>query len=398
MEILRIEESRYERLEQISWWQQATLRNAQVLVAGAGALGNEILKHLTLLGVGRVVVVDFDRIELSNLSRAIFFRAADAGAAKAEVIAARMSESNPDIRVLPLVGDLRWDLGLGLLRRMDIVLAGLDSIGSRRALNRMCWMAGIPWIDGAISELDGIVRVFVPGQGACFECGLGESDYRQLNIRHACQPVPREQEVGVSIPTSPTSASVVAAWQTQEALKYLHGRPMLASQGVSFFGNSYEFWKPRYAPRDGCPAHETLGDIEMLADASSEMTVADLLAAVRGRWGARVNVELDREVMLAMRCMSCGNSEARVTPLFRVRYDETLCPRCGAEGDLVLTHRLDDRLVLADVPLSALGIPPLHILAARPPGGETRYFELTGDAAREPLAGFLRQEDDHGRS
>src|SRR4051794_3926885 len=87
-EILRIEESRYERLEQISWWQQATLRRAKILVAGAGALGNEILKHLALLGIGRVVVVDFDRIELSNLSRAIFFRAADAGSAKADVIAA----------------------------------------------------------------------------------------------------------------------------------------------------------------------------------------------------------------------------------------------------------------------------------------------------------------------
>jgi molybdopterin/thiamine biosynthesis adenylyltransferase len=398
-EILRIEESRYERLEQISWWQQATLHGAKVLVAGAGALGNEILKHLALLGIGRVVVVDFDRIELSNLSRAIFFRASDAGSAKADVIAARMTEVNPDIRVLPVVGDLGIDVGLGLLRRMDVVVAGLDSVGSRRELNRMCWLAGVPWIDGAVGELDGTLRVFVPPEGACFECGLTDSDYRQLNTRHSCQPVPRERESGSSVPTSPTSASVIAAWQVQEALKYLHGRPMLASQGVSCFGNSYEFWKPRYARRAGCPGHESLGEVEELRDASSAMTVSELLSLVADRWGQDAHVQLDREVVLGVRCMSCGNYQPRVGPFIRLRYEEILCSRCGAEGDPVLTHRLDKRPAIAslgNLPLTALGIPPLHVLTVRLPDRGTRSIELTGDAVKGPLAGFLRQEDDDG--
>jgi adenylyltransferase/sulfurtransferase len=397
MEVLRIEESRYERLEQISWWQQETLRRAQVLVAGAGALGNEILKHLTLLGVGRVVVVDFDRIEISNLSRAIFFRASDAGTPKAEVIATRMMEVNPDIQVLPVIGDLSSDVGLGLLRRMDVAIAGLDSVGSRRALNRMCWQAGIPWIDGAVAELDGVLRVFVPPEGACFECGLSESDYRQLNTRHSCQPIPRQRESGPSVPTSPTSASVIAAWQVQETLKFLHGRPMLASQGVSCFGNSYEFWKPRYVRRPSCPAHETLDGVEELADASCEMTVADLLSLLRSRWGDGVGIELDREVVLGIRCTSCGHFEPHVCALARLRYEENLCSRCGAEGDPDLTHRIDGRPALASLPMTALGVPPLHILKARLPEGGTRSFELTGDAARAPLAGFLRQEDTDGK-
>lgn len=400
METFRIEETRYERLEQISWWQQARLRRARVLVAGAGALGNEILKHLTLLGIGGVIIVDFDRIELSNLSRAIFFRAEDAGRAKAEVIAGRMSDINPDVRVLPLVGDLRWDVGLGLLRRMDVALAGLDSIGARRELNQMCWRAGIPWFDGAVGELDGIVRVFVPPEGACFECGLSEDDYRQLNTHHPCQPIPRERETASSIPTSPTSASVVAAWQVQEVLKYLHGRPTLIGQGVSCFGNTYEFWKPQYARRPGCPAHETFTAIEELHEASSRMTVGELLSLLVARWGEGVHVDLDHEVMLGIRCMRCGDFQARVAPLFRVRYEESLCARCGEQGDIdpVLTHRLDSRrpsTALNDLPLEAIGIPPLQVLTARLPGGVTWNFELTGDAAREPFASFLRQEDDH---
>lgn len=400
MEILRIEESRYERLEQISWWDQEKLRRAQVLVAGAGALGNEILKHLALLGVGRIVVVDFDHIEISNLSRAIFFRAADQGAAKAQVIARRLSEVNPDVRVLPVVGDLRWDVGLGLLRRMDLVLAGLDSVGSRRALNRMCWQVGVPWIDGAVDELNGILRVYVPPEGACFECGLSEEDYRQSEVRYSCQIVPRERAAAPSVPTSPTSASMVAAWQVQEALKHLHGRPMAASQGVSCYGETYDFWKPRYTRRAGCPAHEALGDVTELPQASCRMTVAELLALLAAE-GDEVQVELDREVMLGLRCPRCGSFHPRVRPLFQVRYEESLCPGCGAEADPVLTHRLDRRSAgteWADLPLEALGIPPLHILTARSPGGEAWSFELTGDARSEPLAGFLRHGDDDGNA
>jgi molybdopterin/thiamine biosynthesis adenylyltransferase len=398
-ELLRIEESRYERLEQIAWWDQARLRRARVLVAGAGALGNEILKHLALVGVGRIVVVDFDRIELSNLSRSIFFRAADAGAAKAEVIAERLREVNPDVLVLPMVGDLLHDLGLGLLRRMDVVIAGLDSLGSRRGLNRMCWQVGVPWIDGAVDELNGILRVYVPPDGACFECGLSEDDYRHLGARHSCQLVPQELAAAASVPTSPTSASVVAAWQVQEALKHLHGRPLAASRGVSCYGANYEFWKPLYSRRPGCPAHEAFARIEELAEASCRSTVGELLRLLAARWGEGVEVELDREVVLAIRCTRCGKPRSCLRPLSRVRFRDSLCPRCGGEGDPILTHRLDggpNLADLADLPLAALGIPPLHVLTARRPTGATWHFELTGDAAAEPLASFLPHEDTDG--
>ena len=79
------EDDRFHRFRLISWWDQTRLRNAKVLVIGAGALGNELLKNLALLGVGNVLVADMDRIENSNLSRSVLFREADCGRAKAEV-------------------------------------------------------------------------------------------------------------------------------------------------------------------------------------------------------------------------------------------------------------------------------------------------------------------------
>lgn len=395
-EVLRIAESRYERLEQISWWHQQRLRRARVLVAGAGALGNEILKHLALLGIGRIVVVDFDKVEISNLSRAVLFRPQDQGRAKTSVVAERLHELNPEVQVLPVSGDLEWELGLGLVRRMDVVLAGLDSVGARLALNEMCWKTGVPWLDGAVDELSGTVRAFVPPQGACFECGLTDEDYRQLSARYSCQLLPRHATVEALVPTTSTSASIVAAWQVQEAVKWLHGMPVMGSRGISYYGLTHEVFKPRYNRRHDCLAHDGLGEIMELPEASSAMTVDGLRALLASRLGTEVDVELDREVMLGMSCPGCGAWTARIEPLFRISYPETLCPQCGAERDLRLTHRLAGQPVLGGMQLSDLGIPPLHILTARESGGRTWNFEITGDAASGRLADFLRREDNDG--
>jgi adenylyltransferase/sulfurtransferase len=389
-EVLRIVESRYERLEQISWWQQERLRRARVLVAGAGARGHEILKHLALLGIGRIVVVDFDKVEISNLSRAVLFRPEDRGRTKTSVVAERLRELNPEVQVLPVSGDLQWELGLGLIRRMDMVLAGLDSIGARLALNEMCWKTGVPWLDGAVDELSGTVRAFVPPQGACFECGLTDDDYRQLSARHSCQLLPRHATVEALIPTTSTSASIVAAWQVQEAVKWLHGMPMMASRGLSYYGLTHEVFKPHYNRRAACLAHDALGEIVELPEASSDMTADRLRDLLASRLGTTVDVELDREVLLGMRCPACGASTERIKPLFRVSYPETLCPQCGLERDLQLTHRLEGQPVLGGIRLSDLGIPPLHILTARERGGRTWSFEMTGDTVSGRLADFLR--------
>ena len=79
---LAAEEDRFARFRLISWWDQQRLERARVLVVGAGALGNEIIKNLALLGIGHLFVADRDRIEMSNLSRSVLFRRADCGRTK----------------------------------------------------------------------------------------------------------------------------------------------------------------------------------------------------------------------------------------------------------------------------------------------------------------------------
>src|SRR5262245_61243299 len=100
-EVLRIHsddsDDRFHRFKLIGWWDQNKLSRAKVLVIGAGALGNEIIKNLALLGIGNLLVADKDRIENSNLSRSVLYRESDAGELKATVAARSAKEIYPQM-------------------------------------------------------------------------------------------------------------------------------------------------------------------------------------------------------------------------------------------------------------------------------------------------------------
>jgi molybdopterin/thiamine biosynthesis adenylyltransferase len=392
-EMIDLSEGRYDRFNQIAWWSQDRLRRARVLVAGVGALGNEIIKNLALLGVGNIVIVDFDRVEQSNLSRSVLFRTEDDGQPKAAVAARRAREINPNLRVLPIEGDLQWDVGLGLIRRMDVVLGGLDSVGARVAVNQMCWRVGVPFIDGGLADMSGMMRVFVPPDDACFECTLSEDDYRQMSRRYSCQGLAREGIVEGGVPTTPTIASIVGAWQAQEALKWLHGQPIARSQGVSYNGSAHTFFVVRFSRRADCIAHDRYGDILALPEATVGMAAHALLDLLQTTVGAKVTVSLEREVVYALSCPVCRSNTSLLQPRHRLEYFQTLCPACGAERSLHMTHRLDRRVVFDQARLRDLGIPRLHILQARDADQRIYTFELSGDAAQGPLAAFLEGED-----
>src|SRR6186997_2722198 len=99
------DDDRYSRLRLIQWWDQEKLRAAKVMVVGAGAIGNEVLKNLALLGIGHVWVVDCDEIEDSNLTRSILFRQTDCGRSKAIAAAGAMRNINPDVNITPIHGN-----------------------------------------------------------------------------------------------------------------------------------------------------------------------------------------------------------------------------------------------------------------------------------------------------
>lgn len=274
----------------LSWFKKDKVKNARVLVAGAGALGNEVVKNLALFGIGHIYVCDFDQIEISNLTRSILFREEDAynHAYKAEIVAKRAKEINPQIEVTPIVGNLFSEVGFGLYKAVDVIIGCLDSRIARYQLNRLSMRAGKTWIDGSIENLTGVVKVYTPGV-SCYECGLSREEFNNIMLRTGCADVVRTQTSAGRVATTPISASIIGAMQVQEAMKVIHteeGQPvpfktlsgkMWRFEGMTNAVNVYKYssWK------NNCPAHERWDNVVRGEGLSANMTIAQILGELK---------------------------------------------------------------------------------------------------------------------
>ncbi|MDP2976258.1 MAG: ThiF family adenylyltransferase, partial [Anaerolineales bacterium] len=362
----------------ISWWERDKVRDAKVLVVGAGALGNEVIKNLALMGVGHLFIVDFDNIETANLSRSVLFRESDNKRSKAEVAAARAKSINPQVRVQYLNGDETTALGLGVIRRMDAVFGCLDKRESRLAINSVCYWVNKPWVDGAIQELLGLMRVFVPGQGACYECTLTEQALRDLSLRYSCPLLARQNILLGKVPTTPTIASIIGGMQSQEALKLIHGLPVEPGKVVHFNGMVNQMHTTAYVPRDDCESHWTYGEITELPARAERTTLEDLLRIARADLGPDALIELDQELITSLECPNCHTNVVILRPLSEVSFEAGHCPTCGLLRKTTLTHVITGEENFLHRTLVSVGVPPLHILRAQN-GNEYRFYELTGD-------------------
>jgi adenylyltransferase/sulfurtransferase len=364
--------------ELISWWECEKVRAARVLVVGAGALGNEVLKNLALMGVGHLFVIDFDTIEAANLSRSVLFRESDARRSKAEVAAARVRTLNPEVHVQYLHGDVTSQLGLGVIRRMDAVVGCLDNREARLAINRFCYWSGKPWVDGAIQELLGLVRVFVPGHGGCYECSLTEAARRDLSLRYSCPLLARQNILLGKVPTTPTIASIIGGMQAQEALKLIHGMPVEAGKVIHFNGMTNEMHTSAYLPREDCESHWTYGSIQELPARADRTTLEELLRIARSDLGAEAVLDLDQELVLALTCPSCHTTETVLRPISEVTFEAGHCPVCGLLRETQLTHQISGQEAFLHRTLASVGVPALHVMRAHN-AREFRFYELTGD-------------------
>jgi adenylyltransferase/sulfurtransferase len=376
-DILIIDDSdRYGRLRLISWWRQEKLSAAKILVVGAGALGNEVLKNLALLGAGKIFIIDFDTIEATNLTRSVLFRAGDAGRSKAERAADAVRALNPDVRVRALDGNVITDLGLGVFAEMDIVIGCLDNREARLWINRQCWRVGRPWVDGAIQEISGVAKVFVPPASACYECAMTEADYRLLNLRYSCPLLRREDLAEGKVPTAPTIASIIAGLQTQEALKLLHGLPVQPGAALVFNGESNNFYTTRFQRREDCLSHESWPAPTPVPFGASSPAGA-LLKESGGS-----SLLLIRDLLVSLSCPACGVRKMILKPLQLVSHKEGVCARCGQVMRTEIVHEVPADGPLAAEPLLNLGVAPFDIVQVKMPRG-VAFLRLEAD--REPV-------------
>jgi adenylyltransferase/sulfurtransferase len=407
-----IGESRDSSLRLIDWFDSDRVRAANTLVVGAGAIGNEVLKNLAMLGVGNIFVFDKDVVEISNLTRSILFSPSDVNQPKALVASRAVKRINPEVVARWNSGDILCDLGLGVVRRMDVIVAGLDNVRARLRLNEMCLRVGRPWIEAGIGVLNGDVCVYLPDRGACYEC---YTQPESLDFGLACNRLASRYESEGRVPTTPTIASIIGGVQAQEALKLLHpetweGRT-LASRRFVFNGTSVETLMVNLTRRADCPQHGArLTPLVEARDLSAAgTTVGDLIGRATELLGSEPTLELNFVLALGLEC-ECDSPDAIMRPLDKLYAEDLSCEKCGFRpthaAAVSLTEKINRRVLeeyptLRDYALADIGVPPLDIvrasgsrrqrLAEGEGGGSDSWtyvlsavdIELTGDERRD---------------
>jgi adenylyltransferase/sulfurtransferase len=391
-----LSESRYDRQQRVSWWDQDRLMSSRVLVVGAGALGNEVVKTLALVGVGSIVVIDLDVVEMSNLARCVFFSTNDEGRPKALVLAEAAARINPDISICGIVGDFR-SFGTGLALRADVMIGALDNRETRLYCNRLAARVGRPWVDGAIEALSGVVRVFDPPT-SCYECTLTDSDWEHLAHRQSCRLLSSEDLLTGKVPTTASTSSVIAGLEVQEAIKLLHRdregvRPLTGA--IVIDGANNDAYPLQYPVNPDCLAHHRFIDpIVIDVDTSSPPTAAFVAGIAWPDSGGAV-VDLGDNHLTQWWCPDCEVRQGAGVPATLIHHGDSLCPSCNGSRQPAFVTAVQVPGPLAEVPLFELGVRSDELLSVRV-GGEERHVWLRRLDERLPRTWDSMTRTGHG--
>ena len=221
---------RYARHKLIDWFSQDKVQQAQIAVVGAGAVGNEVIKNLTLLGVGAIDVFDFDIIEAHNLTKSVLFRNSDVGRPKAEVAASRAQELDTNVRITAYNGDF-WDtLTFSKLDSYNVIICCVDNVEARIRLNRLCLLLRRPLINCGIDSRYSMTTLYPfdsDPESACYECSLDDAGYARAQERYSCQAggIRKIAHRNRTVPTTIVTSSVTAAYAVSWALQFARGLP-----------------------------------------------------------------------------------------------------------------------------------------------------------------------------
>ena len=162
--------SRHLIIPEIGMTGQKRLKNARVLVVGAGGLGSPALLYLAAAGVGTLGVIDFDVVDESNLQRQVIHGQSDVGRLKAESARDSIAEINPYVQVQVHTEALSNDNVLDIFAGYDLIVDGTDNFATRYMVNDACVLLGKPYVWGSIFRFDGQASVFWAEYGPCYRC------------------------------------------------------------------------------------------------------------------------------------------------------------------------------------------------------------------------------------
>lgn len=215
-------ELRYHRHQLIDWFSQEAISRTKVAVIGAGAVGNEVIKNLALLGVGKIKIYDFDRIESHNLTRSVLFREVDVGRHKAAVAAERAMELDSNTTAIAVEGDFWQTLSLSELSTFDVVFCCVDNFEARIRCNTLCYYARVDFLNLGIDSRFCSIEIFPFSKSTtcgCLECGFPDSVYRRIGERYSCGHLRKVSFIEKKIPTTIITSALTASLATSFGLR-----------------------------------------------------------------------------------------------------------------------------------------------------------------------------------
>lgn len=334
---VQTEEDVFARHALIPGWRTERLRDALVVVAGVGALGNEVARLLAMAGVGRLILCDPDTVSRSNLSRTVLFREADIGRPKATTAAEALRSLAPWTEVDARDAPLSAAVGLAELREATLVTGCLDSRAARLQLTARCQRVAVPLLDGGTNAWGGEVGFYLP-DGACYGCWMTNRERAEKDDPWSCQGLVSTGVAGASAPIS----SVVGAWQATTAVRHCLGLSVPAGPVRIMPADGAAVAVRRRGIDATCPLHGAL-DFELVEPVAldNHATLADLAAL-----------------------LGPGEEAYAWVPFVSPADPRTITIRLREAPD--------------DVRLADLGVAPRELIAVHRPTGEpgTRYLEL----------------------
>ena len=216
-------DDRYNRQSLIPDWDQSKIINAKVVILGVGAIGSYVAANLAMIGIGELVLVDFDTIELSNLNRQLLFTEMDIKKNKAETAKIRLQAFNSSIEITAFPYDMH-KLSKADLEGTTLIASCLDTFRGRRWANSLAIRENVPMITGGIYAFLGNVQTIIPYQTPCFEC---QPLISQEKLAQACTPlgdarnkIVLEKPLG-PMPAVATMSAIIAGLMTQEIVKLI---------------------------------------------------------------------------------------------------------------------------------------------------------------------------------
>ncbi len=234
--------SRHIMLPQMDYEGQQKLLDSHALILGAGGLGSPVAMYLASSGVGRITLVDFDTVELSNLQRQIVHAQADIGRKKVDSARDTLLALNPHVQVDTIDHALDEDELAEQVAQADVVIDTTDNFATRFAINRACVAAKKPLVSGSVIRMEGQITVFRPdrGEGPCYHCLYKEGD----ELAETCT------QNGVLAPV----VGIIGCMQATEAIKVLTGMGEDLDGRLLLLDAMSMEWRTLKLRRDpGCP-------------------------------------------------------------------------------------------------------------------------------------------------